>query len=301
MPATDASVEAAPLAGRFWFARRVWPYAMSAILGILPCPDLLSRYRMRRAARKLVTLTTWPGMDATSAETAQLAMLRLLWLQRQTRRAVRGRHREAAVMLARACVETLFLGLYCLREPKAVGQLHSANIKAVGDAFAYFEDAGIVPADVIRECAARLGEPGPAPKVWRMAEAIDEANRNAAARDIYRRFYVPLSNFTVHANGGTLMRHVRHGDKLTCRPSRAWNRRSPARVADAATGLLAAAIAQDAGRLHDKLLSYSNRHIERALTSIPGRRCVVCLPPAPCAFLLVDDVSLPVSVLTSTS
>jgi hypothetical protein len=130
-------------------------------------------------------------------------------------------------MLARACVETLFLGLYCLREPKAVGQLHSANIKAVGDAFAYFEDAGIVPADVIRECAARLGKPGPAPKVWRMAEAIDEANRNAAARDIYRRLYVPLSNFTVHANGGTLMRHVRRGDKLTCRPSRAWNRRRP--------------------------------------------------------------------------
>jgi hypothetical protein len=38
-----------------------------------------------------------------------------------------------------------------------------------------------------------------------------------------------------------------------------------------------------------------------SLTSIPGKRCVVCLPPAPGAFLLVDDVSLPASVLTSTS
>ena len=187
MTATDVSVETAPPAERFWFARLVWPHARDATLGILPCPDLLGRYRMRRAAGKLVTLITWPGMEATSAETAQLAMLRLLWLQRQTRRAVRGRHREASVMLARACVETLFLGLYCLREPTAVGKLHSANIKAVGDAFAYFEAAGIVPADVIRQCAARLGEPGPAPKVWRMAEAIDEANGNAAARDLYRR------------------------------------------------------------------------------------------------------------------
>ena len=39
----------------------------------------------------------------------------------------------------------------------------------------------------------------------------------------------------------------------------------------------------------------------RRLTSIPGRRCMVCLPPAPGAFLLVDGVSLPASVLTSTS
>ena len=47
-------------------------------------------------------------------------MLRLLWLQRQTRRAVRGRHREAAAMLARASVEMLFLGMYCLAVPEAV-------------------------------------------------------------------------------------------------------------------------------------------------------------------------------------
>jgi hypothetical protein len=39
-------------------------------------------------------------------------------------------------MLARGSVETLLLGLYCLREPKAVEQLHCANIKALGDAFA---------------------------------------------------------------------------------------------------------------------------------------------------------------------
>jgi hypothetical protein len=255
-------------AGRFWFAKRIWPHARPVILGILPCPDLASRLRMRRTARGLVTLRTWPGMDATSLQAAQLAMLRLLWLQRQTRRAVRGRHREAAIMLARASTETLILGLYCLHEPKAVSQLHAANIKALGDAFAYFESLGIVPADVIRECAKKLGEPRPAPKVWRMAQAVDVANGNAAARDIYSRLYVPLSHFTVHASGGTLLRHVRRADKLSTRPSQPWNRRSPARVADAATAILAAALAGRAGKAHEKILRYASRHSERAIMPV---------------------------------
>jgi len=98
-------------------------------------------------------------MEATSVEAAQLAMLRLLWLQRQTRRAVRGRHREAAAMLARASVEMLFLGSYCLRVPEAVSQLHAGNLKALGDGFAYIEETGIVPAQVVHDCVARLGEP----------------------------------------------------------------------------------------------------------------------------------------------
>jgi hypothetical protein len=223
---------------------------------------------MRRTARKLVTLRTWPGMDATSADAAQLAMLRLLWLQRQTRRAVRGRHREAAIMLARACVETLLLGLYCLREPKAVSQLHAANIKALGDAFAYFEYLDIVPPDVIRQCAAMLGKPGPAPKVWHMAETIDNANADTTARDIYRRLYMPLSHFTVHAGGGTLIRHVRRDEKLSARPSRSWNRRSPSRVADATTGILAAALAHEAGAPTRNLIRYAERHFKRALMPV---------------------------------
>jgi hypothetical protein len=127
MTVTGARRETPVPAGRFWFAKRVWPYVRIAILGMLPCPDVASRYRMRRAARRLVSLKTWPGMNAASADVAQLAMLRLLWLQRETRRAVRARHREAAVMLARASVETLLLGLYCLREKKAVDQLNAAS------------------------------------------------------------------------------------------------------------------------------------------------------------------------------
>ena len=83
---------------------------------------------MRREAYRLVTLRTWPGMAAKSGEAAQLAMLRLLWLQRQTHRAVRGRHKEASAMLARASVEGLLLGLYCLRVPGAIAKLNADNL-----------------------------------------------------------------------------------------------------------------------------------------------------------------------------
>ena len=149
-----------PLTGPFWFARRIRPYVMAIAWSVLPCPDLVGRWRMRRAARGLVTLRIWPGKQATSADAAQLAMLRLLHLQRETRRAVRGRHREASVMLARACVETLFVGLYCLRDADAIGQLDAGALKGMADAFSYLEDAQIAPSEVIRACIRRLGEPG---------------------------------------------------------------------------------------------------------------------------------------------
>lgn len=268
MTTTDSGSPPRRAAALLWLIRRLWPYARPLILGLLPCPDLLARHQTRRTARHLVTLRTWPGMDATSKQAAQLAMLRLLWLQRQTRRAVRGRHREAAIMLARSCVETLLLGLYCLHEPRAVSQLHSSNVKALIDALAYVEHLDIVPADVIRQSAERLGKPSPAPKVWRMVKTVDSANANVAARDVYSRLYVPLSHFTVHAGGGTLIRHVRRGDRLSARPSRAWNRRSPARVADAMTGLLAAALAQETGKPTEELLDYAGRHIYRALMPV---------------------------------
>jgi hypothetical protein len=266
MPASDSPGEPVPPAGRLWFVRRLWPYARIVIVGYLPCPDLIARFRMRRAARGLITVRTWPDMAATSADVAQLAMLRLLDLQRQTRRAVRGRHREASVMLARASVETLLLGLYCHRETNAVGALHAGNLKALGDALAYLEEAGIVPESVIRDCVERLGVPAQRHiSPWVLVDGIDKANGNKSARSLYRRLYIPLSNFTVHASGGTLLRHVRRNGRLSPRPSAAWNRRSPARVADAAAGILAADLAQHAEARTGALLKYSHRHEQRTL------------------------------------
>ena len=77
-----------------------------AIIGMLPYPDLPRRIRMRRRAFRLVTCTPWPGDDATGDDAAQLALLRLLWLQKRVRRAVRMRRGDEAALLARASLET---------------------------------------------------------------------------------------------------------------------------------------------------------------------------------------------------
>jgi hypothetical protein len=74
---------------RLWI--RLIPYARVTLLSALPCPDLPSRLRVRRSARQLRPRSPWPEEDATSIDVAGLALLRLLWLQQQTRWAVRGR------------------------------------------------------------------------------------------------------------------------------------------------------------------------------------------------------------------
>lgn len=199
MGTTAADPQAAPPTGRFWFLRSIWPIVRVAVAGFLPCPDLSARRQMRREALSFVGLEAWPGMNATSEDVAQLAMLRLLDLQKQVHRLVLLRQREASVMLARSGVETLLLGLYCMRVPGAVARLHAGNVKALGDTLAYLEEAGIAPASVIRECARALGEPAKTHLTpWEMVQAIDDANDNKAARSIYRRLYLSLSHFSVH-------------------------------------------------------------------------------------------------------
>jgi hypothetical protein len=86
-------------------------------------------------------------------------MPRILWLQRQTRRAVRGRHSDAAAMLARASVEALLLGLYCLRVPKTITKLQADNLKSLVDGFTYLGELDLVPARVIQDCVVKIGQP----------------------------------------------------------------------------------------------------------------------------------------------
>jgi len=269
MTTTAADPQAAPPAGRFWFLKSSWPIVRVAIAGFLPCPDLPARWQMRREAASLIGLQAWPGMNATSEDVAQMAMLRLLDLQKQVHRLVLLRQREASVMMARSGVETLLLGLYCMRVPGAVARLHAGNVKALGDTLAYLEEAGIAPASVIRECARALGEPAKTHLTpWDMVQAIDDANDNKAARSIYRRLYLFLSHFSVHASGGTLLRHVSARGKLRRRPAKAWTRRAPARLIDAAAGTLAADLAQHAGKPDAHLVRYTSRHEARTIMPI---------------------------------
>ena len=96
--------------------------------GMLPYPDLPRRVRVRRAARGLVRCEPWPADDAvTGRDVAQLALVRLLYLQTQTRRSTRARHREASVLLARSSLEACILGLYCLHAQDPVPALRAAN------------------------------------------------------------------------------------------------------------------------------------------------------------------------------
>ena len=60
------------------------------------------------------------GNGGLRTDVARLALLRLLYLQQATRRAVRSHQDEAATMLARVAIETYITGLYCLYEPGAV-------------------------------------------------------------------------------------------------------------------------------------------------------------------------------------
>jgi hypothetical protein len=106
---------------RLWPAAR--PYVRMMVLSFLPVPDLPSRLRVRRVARSLVACDPWPGMEATGSNAAQLALLRLLHLQKETRRAVRSRQDEAVTRLARTAIETLITGLYCVHEPTAPARL----------------------------------------------------------------------------------------------------------------------------------------------------------------------------------
>jgi hypothetical protein len=49
------------------------------VLSALPVPDLPGRLKVRRAARDLARgCDPWPGMEASGADVARLALLRLL-------------------------------------------------------------------------------------------------------------------------------------------------------------------------------------------------------------------------------
>lgn len=98
---------------------------------VLPYPDPVRRRRMRKLARDLVNCEPWPGNDATSLQIAQLAMLRLLWLERMTRRAATLQQRDATALLARSAVETCISSMYWLQTEDATSRLTGDNAKSL--------------------------------------------------------------------------------------------------------------------------------------------------------------------------
>lgn len=225
----------------------LWQCALLAIRWLCPYPDLLRRIRFRRAAYGLVVCEPWPGEQATGADAAQLALMHLLDLQRQVRRAARGRHREAAALLARSAVETCILGQYCLHSNDAPKALKARDAKVLRPAMANFVASGLVSQQVVDEAVAQIGAGPRLPSVYEMAELLEAQDGNAGPKALYREYYTSLSHFFAHPSGATLTRHVRSGKKLRRRAEPVWPRRAAVRLADACTGILAAAVAQNIG------------------------------------------------------
>jgi hypothetical protein len=241
---------------------------------VLPYPDVLRRVRVRRAAFRLVTSQPWPGDDATGEDAAQLALLRILSLQRDTRRAVRSRRHEAAALQARVALETYILGVFCLHAEDGVSKLVAADNRALRKLLAYLADNDLVSLAAINDSADAVGRPGPDFNARAAAQWLATERSMGLPLSLYERYYVPLSHFYAHPSGFALMRHVGPGGKLRRRPARAWARRSPARLADACAGFMAAAVAEEIGSDGGRFAKYAEAHIDRTLTpagSVAGR------------------------------
>jgi len=241
--------------------------ARTVLRGVLPHPDLVRRTRVRHRARNLAASNPWPQDEAavTGLDFAQLALLRLLSLQHQTRRAVRTRQREAAALLARTSMETCILGLWCLHNTEAVRRLRAAEIKAAPTMLTFLSSIGLIPDAVIRQAVRALGEPGKPPDIRSMAGQIDAKTGGTLAIHLYDLAYRPASQYFTHATSSSLLRHVTRGRRRTVRPANPWTRRAPVRLADACVGLLAGAIAHQVGAPTELFARYAEGHAGRVL------------------------------------
>jgi len=234
--------------------------------GVLPYPDLRRRWLVRRRALKLVTCKQWPGRDATGMEAAQLALLRLLWLQQLIRSAASERRGEDAALLSRASLETCIVGLYCVHSGDAIAHLSAANHGAAGRIVSYLNDAGLGSTAAIDSAVEALGEVGPDLNIRDLAQWLEREHDLVVAAWLYQAYYVPLSHLFTHSYAFALMRHVRPDGSLRRSPGFPWTRRSAVRMADGCVGLLAANIAHRAGRAPQPFLRYATAHLDRLLT-----------------------------------
>ena len=234
--------------------------------GALPYPDLLRRSRIRRGAGRLITCKRWPSADATGADAAQLALLHLLYVQQLTRSAVVERRSDEAALLARAAIETVIVGLYCLHSDHAIADLSTTNYRVSGQAGSYLFDAGLRTPEAVNGAVTALCEAGQDLKVGDLALWLERQRELVQPATLYRSYYVPLSHLFARAYGFSLVRHVNPNGSLRRRPAFQWTRCSAARIADGCVGLLAANIADVSGARTEPFLRYATAHFDRALT-----------------------------------
>lgn len=239
----------------------------------LPYPDPRRRRQARKTARRLIDRAPWPGDAATPAQVAGLALLRLLWLQREAHRCSR-RQVEASALLARASIETCITGLYWLHCEEDIGRARSQNARSFRRMMSPLADGDPVGPELIDEVAATIGTGPEPPHLRAMAEFVAERTGRTAALDLYVRLYVPLSTCVAHPTGMALLRHVDRDQASVERPGPAWTRRAAVHGADACLGILGLEIAERSGRPSPVLSAYADAHLQRTpapMATILGR------------------------------
>jgi hypothetical protein len=283
------------VSSRWEAAKTVWnSIFVPALSGTLPYSDPRRRRRVRGEARKLVTCDPWPGNDATRAELAQLALIRAMWLQRETRRTAW--HGEAAALLARTALETCFVGLYCLYGDDPLTAMRGGNRRALRRMLANLGHEDIITDDVLKAIDMEIGGSGDLPDTRTKAEVIGKALNGAPFPvNLYWRMYVPLSEFFIHANGVSLLRHVGAKGEILDEPAYPWARRCAVRTADGCMALVATAIAHAQGHPSEQFASYADDHLNRALAPlavVSGKNLFRALGPRKIVTLVKEVVDL---------
>jgi hypothetical protein len=196
---------------------------------------------VRTAARHLVPEVASDD-DWTAVDIAKLSLLRVLWLQKEVRRVSRHGNGDAAALLVRASIDATITGLYCLSGSDASERFTGATGKAVGKLLG---DIGhdSLGFDLLDALTAEFGN-GKVPVTAAMVDIIIRAGGPTGTRELYDRYYWPLSSFYVHTSPTSLLRHVHpraHTSRI--RPYQLWGKRSAVYTADTMVAVLAGAIA----------------------------------------------------------
>jgi len=235
---------------------------------LLPYPDPWYRWRMRRAARALVTCSPWPDEEASSTDIARLALLRLLNLQRETHRSARIGILEGTMLLARASVDTCISALYWLDQEDAGSHLTKGNAKSAKQMLKVVMDLLKMPDTALDEAIHLIGEPTDLPRLRLMAERAASRADVPLTKVLYEQIYVPLSVLHEHTTGVALLRHVGQDNRLLNTPEPWWTRRRALHTVDTCTGYLAFVLAERASKDSRVFGAYARAHAARMLAPV---------------------------------
>lgn len=234
---------------------------------LLPYFDPRRRRAVRKSAHELIGRRPWPGEDATPEEIAELALLRLLHLQKEAHRC-RRHQGEAAALIARAAIETSITGLYWIHGATDTDGARSENAQAFRRLMRPLIDGETISQELIEDVAATIGAGKGTPNLRDMANIVSERSGRTTTHDLYHRVYVALSTLVSHPTGMALLRHVGPADSLDEVPLSVWSVRAARHATDVCMALLALEMAELRELPYAALVRYLNAHMKRTPTPL---------------------------------